>query len=55
MEKQKGIKTLVQLSIASYYKQLSDIKMKVYKIETSFVRSEGPQALANKTGISFMI
>ncbi len=39
-----------QLFIASYYRQLSaDIKMKNYKIKTSF------QAGANKTGTNFMV
>ena len=34
-----------KLFIASYYRQLSaDIKMKTYKIKTSFVSPEGPKA-----------
>ena len=36
--------------------QLSaDIKMKSYKIRTSFVSRKEPKALGNKTGINFMM
>ncbi len=39
-----------------YYRQLSaDIKMKKYKIQTSFACQEGPEARTNKTGIDFII
>ena len=42
--------------MASYNRQLSeDIKMKNYRIKTSFVSPEGPKTRANKTGINFMI
>ena len=43
-----------KIFIASYYRQLAacaDIRMKNYKIKTSFVSLEGPKARANKTGI----
>ena len=32
----------------------ADIKNKNHKIKTSFVSPEGPEALANKTGINLM-
>ncbi len=39
-----------------YYRQLSaGIKMENYKIITNFVKSVGPEAWANKTGINLMI
>ena len=40
----------------SYYRQLSaDIRMKNYKINTSFISPEDPKAQDNKTGNHFMI
>ena len=45
-----------QLFIASYYRQLSsDIKMKDFMIETSFVTPENTKTRANKTGINFIL
>ena len=47
---------IVQLFIASYYRQLSaDIKMEYYKIKTSFVGPEGPKTCAKKLTLFFMI
>ncbi len=44
------------LFIALYYRQLStDIRMKNYKIKTSFVNLRGSRSLANKSGINLMI
>ncbi len=40
----------------SFYRRLSaDIKMKNFKIKTSFLSLEGLKAQAKKTGINFMI
>ena len=37
------------------YSFLSDIKMKNYKMKSSFVRPEGSKDRANKSGIKFII
>ena len=47
---------LEYLYITSYYKQLSaDIKIKNYKIKTSFVSTDWPKAQTNETGIILII
>ncbi len=43
-----------RVSILSH-KLSADIKMKIYKIKTSFLDPKGPHARANKTGINLIL